>query len=114
MEYESRIYVVNYHEHSNWGEVLCMMNLSKMWVEFRDLFANPVDYEVFLEGEYNELAKEDLYGEVLKDTPIQTVIDWTEDKIRYDAYRRLEPLLATLKGFDPSRWDDLRVIHYGY
>lgn len=115
MGYESRIYVVDYHKRTNWGEVICMMNMCVMDPNkgFADLFKDGVDYDVFLQnGDYPTV--EDNYGDPITDTSIQSVIDWLENNVKENDYRRLSPCLAMLKGFEPQQWDDLRVVHYGY
>lgn len=115
MGYESRIYVVDYHKRTNWGEVICMMNLCCMDPKsgFWNLFKSKVNYETFLSSG-DVPTTEDSYGEQLKDAPIQEIVEWFENATQRDSYRRLAPCLAMLKGFDPKRWDDLRVVHYGY
>lgn len=115
MGYKSRIYVVDYHQSTNWGEVLCMMNLCKIGYDgrFTGLFMRKVDYEVFIDNSH-EPTTEDDYGDPIEDAPVQDVIDFIENEASKNDYRRLAPCLAMLKGFDPQQWDDLRVIHYGY
>lgn len=121
MGYESRIFVVDYVEETNFGYPICMMNLSYMGRlncvknigYFEDLFTHEVDYMCYIDSSEHP-TKTDKYGDKIKDAPINIVIDWLEMASSEEYYRRVASCLAMLKGFNLSEWNDLRVIHYGY
>ncbi len=117
MGYESRIYVVEKSKELRYAEVIAMFNLCKMG-GFCNIFNEKIDYRVFLENK-DAPDTEDSYGDALKETTIEAVIDYIEYEIKEEkrngsVYRRLEPVLSLLKGFDKKRWDELSVIHWGY
>lgn len=113
MGYESRIYVVNVNESTSYGQVIARFDLSNAGFNFSYLFKKQVDFD-FYADDGNTKIKTDNYGEKLKSASIQDVIEWLETKGREIHYRRIEPLIGLLKGFDLSEWEDLRVVHYGY
>ncbi len=118
MGYESRIIVVDRHDqgHFVFAEKLAEIKMSKMGYGngWREMFSKPVDYKLFIDS-CNEDTDKDCYGEHLKSTNIQTVVDWLETEIQNgNKYRRLQVLLSLLKGFDESQWTELQVVHYGY
>ena len=113
MGYESRIYVVNVNKSISYGEVIARFDLSKIGNGFSDLFKNPVDFHFYAEDGDTIITK-DSYGDEVKTASIQDVIEWLETKGREIHYRRIEPLIGLLKGFDFAEWEDLRVVHYGY
>jgi len=123
MAYESKIYVVKRKANATgiYGEIIamydcCAMGGTRGWTE---MFTENVKYDVFIDS--NDIpTKEDMYGDELKETSIEKVIEWLEMEIKYlesknDYYRRLPPLLAMLKGFNLTDWQNgLYIIHYGY
>ena len=121
MGYESKIYVVQRekNEKNYYGQIIAMFDLCNMGYGngWKELFKTEVKYDVFIENG-NEETKKDCYGETLKEAPIEAVIEWLENYIaRGETYRRLNPCLNMLKGFNLDEWgygDGLYIIHYGY
>jgi hypothetical protein len=114
MSYESKIYIINYHEKTDWAELICSVNMSNMGSNngWRELFKNKIPY-YFYDGDSK--IETDKYGEPLTYTSnIQNVVDWLEKEIKTNNYRRLPILLNLLKGFKLENWDDIHIIHYGY
>lgn len=120
MGYESRVYVMNVYRDFDilgkpYAERIAVFDLSCMGCDSRwtQLFQTPVDFAVFSpDGE--EPLEEDNYGDKLMSASIVDVISCLEDLETTEHYRRIPPLLALLKGFEPSEWNDLQVVHYGY
>ena len=126
MAYESRLFIVNRRESTNWnpllgkdvdwvyGENIADIKMSAMRnEEFYALFDKEIDYKLFIDN--NEIdTDKDKYGEHLKYAKISTVVAWLEEELTKSNYRRLQPLLGLLRGFDERKWDELQVVHYGY
>ena len=124
MGYESRVYVMQRNEftlENNKGEdvrfvhagEIARFDMSKMVPEFRDLFTEEADFDVY--GDGGESIKEDCYGAELTYAPVGKVIKWLEAEAERDDYRRLKPLLAFLKAAELESWDgELVAVHYGY
>lgn len=128
MGYESKLYIVNRHDFRPsydhvWGEIVATFDLSKMGYsnhEFYDAFTKEIDYEFYLPtcddngNEVMDFVNTDCYGTHMKSADLKTVIRALEICEERDHYRRLPPLIAMLKAFDESEWDELQVVHYGY
>ena len=57
----------------------------------------------------------DRYNKPLTEASITTIIEYLENyKNSKEYYRRINPLLGLLKGFDCSGWNNLTVLHYGH
>ena len=121
MSYESRIFVVERNEIENrdgtsyvYAEKIADVKMCSMYNGFRDLFDKEVDYELYIDSGEKSTSI-DMYGDKMKYTDVQTVIDYLEKLINSgETYRRLSLLLGMLKGIDTSQWNDIQVVHYGY
>lgn len=122
MGYESRLYIVEkgnvlYDDDMRWGEVIAQFNMCVCPSIYKLRNGKKTDCFIF-EGE-NRIIK-DRYEERLTEEKIEVVIELLEKDIADgEDYRRLFPLLASLKSFkeqqDMGIWDkDLVVLHYGY
>ena len=120
MGYESRLYIVQkhtYHERKSdgkvWGEIIAIFNLC---VVDLDLHKYPHTNCYIYSDDGNTTIEEDKYGVPLKEIPIPDMIEYIEEiqKTEDGSYRRWQPCLQLLKGFDESQWDKLVVLHYGY
>ena len=115
MGYESKLFIVERKDHDNWvyGEVIAEFRLCCMGSDFlhEKIFTKPIDFEMFVGDKY---VTEDKYGEHCCYTAIDNVIAVFEELVSKSNYRRLQPCLALLKGFDPHQWRELVVVHYGY
>lgn len=124
MGYESKIYIVEKTKYS-WDEengmkyarVLAMFDVSKFY-ELSDWFRNkPGTKHYFYADDGDTQIIEDRYGDTLKEASVKEVIDRLERIIENgNDYRRIFPLLATLKVFEEqsNHWGNIAVLHYGY
>jgi hypothetical protein len=120
MGYESRLYVINKStlaEDINgkkmyWAEVVATFNLCVAGTVI-EMCEYPETDAYFCDG--NILVTEDKYGEPLKEVPVKDAIEIISKAAKQEHYRRFEPCLNLLKGFDLSEWGgNLAVLHYGY
>ena len=121
MSYESRIFDVERSEFENrdgtsyvYAEKIADVKMCSMYNGFRDIFDKEVDYELYIDSGEKSTST-DMYGDKMKYTDVQTVIDYLEKLIDSgETYRRLSLLLGMLKGIDTSQWNDIQIVHYGY
>lgn len=118
MGYESKLYVVDKHHHMKWrdkfwGEVIATFDLCKVYnLDFGKFPAT--DCYIYADDGNTEI-REDCYGDPLREIPIKDAIKMLEEVIKkVDYYRRYQPCLSLLKGFNPDDWEDLVVLHYGH
>lgn len=100
--------------------------------DFSKIFTKPIDFEIYGD-DGDTLMTEDLYGDTLKYTDINTVCDYLKKELgetKDNPYRRSIMLYDILKSFkrNKKRWkakykdstgktlyiNDLVVVHYGY
>ena len=113
MGYESRLYVAEHYPKSNWMEIIASFDLCKMYVNgFRELFKTEITKEVWFG--HGDCVLEDMYGDVIKYADLEDVAKFLEDNCREMKYRRIEPCIKLLRGFDKSEWGKLVVLHYGH
>ena len=129
MGYESKIYIIEKTNYS-WAEEngmkyarvlamfdLAMFDVSKFY-ELSDWFRNkPATKHYIYADDGDTQIIEDRYGDTLKEASVKEVIDRLERIVENEEdYRRIFPLLATLKAFElhSDQWDDIAVLHYGY
>lgn len=130
MGYESRIYIVDKsithktregktfppitnNSGKRYAEVIASVDMCKMG-DFSDIFKVETDCYIYGNDGNTEIEK-DCYGDPLKEAPLPDVIAYLEKYARSrEYYRRINPLLSLLKGFNPSDWNALTVLHYGY
>lgn len=122
MGYESRLFVVNKtNQHGGddkskivWAEKIASFNLCKVCDVSDKMRKYPATNAYIYADDGNTEIVSDAYGEPLREIPISDAIKIIEDAAKIDNYRRFAPCLQLLKGFDPSEWGDLVVLHYGY
>lgn len=122
MGYESRLYIVDktsiYDHDKNMvlGEVIAMFNFSKVDPVTNKFFNYPDTDTYIYSDDGNTRILEDSYGEKLKEIPIDDAIKIIEKAAEENHwnYRRWEPILGLLKGFNKKKWSNLVVLHYGY
>ena len=113
MGYESRLYIADYHKTTNHMEVIASFDLCKMYIGgWKDLFKKPITTEVWLG--IGDAVLKDMYGDVIKYADLEDVARFLEENCRDMKYRRIEPCIRLLRGFDKSEWGDLKVLHYGH
>ena len=121
MGYESRLFVVSksdtpYDDWYVWGQLIATLNLSRISDKMLShICEHPVTNCCFYDG-FSEMVLKDKYGKPLREVPVGKMIEYLEEAIKEDDYRRYPPALAILKAFDsdPVKWKDLVVLHYGY
>ena len=117
MGYESKLYVVDKHHwkwsNESWGEVVALFDLCKVYnLDFKKY--PPTDCYIYADDGNTEI-REDKYGDPLREIPIKDAIQMIEEAIeKENYYRRYQPCLSLLKGFNPNDWEDLVVLHYGH
>ena len=116
MGYESKLYVVDKHNwkgcDGRWGEVIASFDLCCVPINFAHYPAT--DCYIFSD-DGNTKITEDKYGSPLEEVPVKDMIDMIETEIKNDKdYRRYQPCLNLLKGFDLNRWENLVVLNYGH
>jgi hypothetical protein len=124
MGYESRLYVVQKMGWTNekkktFAQVIAMFDLCQYY-SLSDVLRNKPETNcyIFSDDGKSEITK-DRYGMPLTESDVKTVIDILEKDIaRGENYRRILPLLSTLKVFEKQQqeglWDHIVVLHYGY
>ena len=122
MGYESRLYVV---EKNDWwtgfdgkkrkyGEVVAMFNMCVAPdVSCKMRRYEPTDAFI-ISDDGNTTILEDKYGDALCEVPLEDAIRILEEAAKGETYRRFDPCIQLLKGFDPAKWHKLVVLHYGY
>lgn len=119
MSYESRLYVVNKSnlEHTVgdrkmvWGEVVAVFNLCQV-PEVAYAFRNAGATDVYFYGPDGEVVSDD-YGEPLSELPLEEAARVIEEASKKNNYRRYNPCLQMLRGFNRDQWGELVVLHYG-
>ena len=124
MGYESKLYVVQKRtmvneEGKTYAQVIAMFDMGKYYSLSNVLRNKPETNCYFYADDGNTQITEDRYGKPLTESDIKTVIDILEKDIaKGENYRRILPLLSTLKAFEKQiqegLWDDIVVLHYGY
>ena len=120
MGYESKFYIVkkcDMHTGKNgkkWAMNIASFDMRKIgsssW-----LSRYPETEYYFYADDGNTEVVEDCYGEPLKEIPISDLIDILENDPEMQEYRRTEPFLALLRGFDQNKFNNnLVVLHYGH
>lgn len=123
MGYESRIYIVSktsvYDEEDAkwWGEQIAVFDMGKYPSLANLMRSKPTtDYYIYADDNNTHII-EDRYGEQLTEASVSDVISVLEkDVANGKNYRRIFPLLATLKSFEEHKeqWGEIAVLHYGY
>lgn len=122
MGYESKLVVVkkwNFESYS-FGETIAELNLSGMPNSFfpiNETFENELEEgkKIYMnDGEVSEVD-EDKYGERLRYTTPEKLIQVLHKCEGEEHYRRTEMAINLLRSFvrNPD-WDDIFVFHYGY
>jgi len=119
MGYESKLIVVkkwNCEEASSFGQTIAELNLSGMLPRFfpiEETFENEIEKPVFMDSEE---VTEDKYGDKLRYTSVEKLIDVLEECESNEHYRRTVMAINLLKSFLSKDWDsdDVVVVHYGY
>lgn len=119
MGYESKLYVVQkltrFEENGmRYGVIVASFDLCKVSSVAHDIRSYPKTDTYFYSDDGNTQIVEDLYGKPLTEIPIPDMIQILEKASSEIHYRRFNPCIQMLKGFDLSEWKDLVVLHYGH
>ena len=121
MGYEMKFYIVkkghftlNKDKTHYWASIIAMFNYCQDsdladWID-----ENGKDTDQFITINENDTTT-DCYGKSLKEVSLPDMISYLE--ANPSDYRRYQPFLNLLKGFNESEWDDsdgLAVLRYGY
>ena len=124
MGYESKLYVVQKmgwinEKKKTFAQVIAMFDMCQYYSLSNVLRDKPeTNCYIYSDDGESEIT-EDKYGRPLTESDIKTVIDILEKDIaKGENYRRILPLLSTLKAFEKQiqegLWGDIIVLHYGY
>ncbi len=121
MGYESKIYIVEkssiIDEGKKFAQVVAMFDLEKISFLSDKLRNKPATDCYIYADDGNTRIVEDCYGKPLTETTIDDVISILDNAVSSgDNYRRIFPLLATLKALEQhsEQWRNLAVLHFGY
>ena len=123
MGYESKLYVVEKandtlpYEEMRYCHVIAMFDMCKFYPLSCVANTYPKTECYFFADDGNTRVLEDMYGDPLREIPIEDVIEIIEMEIDGgDNYRRMYPILAALKELKKKshQWGELVVLHYGY
>lgn len=124
MGYESRFYIIEKTDKSDWSKreingkslywsrMICRFDMGKIYDVSDRLFKYP-ETEYFIYGDSEEIT-EDMYGKPLKEIPLADMVDIVEKAMEHDYWVRYEPFIACLKAFQKTYGDSVAVLHYGY
>ena len=120
MGYESKFYIVNKSDFIvdedgyYYAEKIAMFDLCKVPELHNKIKDYPkADIYIFSDDGNTEI-KTDAYGEKLIEIPVSDMIKFLEEILIRDNYRRYNPFLQMLKGFNLSEWSNLTILHYGH
>ena len=120
MGYESRFYVVDTsyrlqdEEGYYYGEKIAMFDLCKV-PELHNKIKDYPKTNIYIYSDDGDTEiKTDAYDNELIEIPVSDMIKFLEEMLIGDNYRRYNPFLQMLKGFDLSQWSNLTILHYGH
>lgn len=119
MGYESKLFIVekcglDVEKGMRYGVLVAMLDLCGCpAVSDRMRRYEKTDTFFYTTGA-EEPVVEDLYGEPLKEIPLADAIKIVREAAENDEYRRFKPCLSLLEGFEPEKWKELVVLHYGH
>lgn len=114
MGYESKLIIVDRHVWDSgyaFAEMIAEFRMCCLPWNHREIFKTPIDFDLYVGC---EAVRKDCYGEHCKMAKPEVVVDALEKMAREEDYRRYNPIIQMLKGFDSNQWEDLEVVHYGY
>jgi len=120
MGYESKFIVVEKSQYQMinercWSEVICIFDMCKMYYNgpFHKIIykLRETDCFFYFPGKEEPII-EDLYGNKIKECTVPAMIKILEKENK--EYRRIQPFISLLKGFDLDKWGNLMVLHYGH
>ena len=119
MGYENRLYVVDYHERTDWAEVIAVFNLCKTgYRKTYELFREkaekiPEGFKMY-KIDSDDVLEEDSYGERLTFASIDDTLAAIKDDEEYEHYRRFTPVIAFLESIKNENYQNLIVVNCGY
>lgn len=122
MGYESKIYIgekssIKDNDGMTYVQVIAMFEMCKMG-NLINVFDRKTDCYFYADDGSTKVL-EDMYGDELREAPIEDFIYVLEDAVDSgEDYRRIFPLLSTLKTIyeqqKNGRWKDIVLLHYGH
>ncbi len=122
MGYESKIYIAEKgslkdQNGMTYVSVIAMFDMCKIG-NLVNVFDKKTDC-YFYADDGNTKVLEDMYGDTLKESTVEDVINVLEEAVDSgENYRRIFPLLSALKTIHEQqmdgRWKEIVVLHYGY
>ena len=123
MAYESRIIVVSKFNTKGYDEEvkdfyaceeLARINLCRIDDEVLGRIKSYPASDCYIWDQGKPRAK-DYYGDLMTEIPLKDAIKIFAYATSISDYRRYEPCLSLLKGFDTAGWEDsVVVLHFGY
>ena len=125
MGYESKLIIIK-KSHLNsdpdcnnkvWAEKIAEVRLC---VVDDEVYSKIQDYPITNSYYYEHLVDEpilkDMYGDELREIPLEDCIEILETANKKDPYRRYTIALGLLKSFNKNDWrdGDIVILHYGY
>lgn len=122
MAYESKIIVVDKYDTKGFDEKvadfygcqeIASIKLSCIDDEILGMIQEYPETDCYIWDD-GEPTHTDKYGKGMTEIPLEEAVKiFIHAKNCFD-YRRYSPCAGLLMGFDPKRWDNLVVLHYGY
>jgi len=120
--YESRFYVVEKSsfikpEPGNmvFSSIIACFSMSKMGYRSKTMklveISLPTNCYIYADDGNTQIIK-DRYDDKLKDVDMGALIKCL--KADDDGYRRIKPFIAFLESLDLSKWDQIKILHFGY
>jgi hypothetical protein len=120
MEYKSKLYIIENYKRLKlskenpkyYAKVIATFDMSEF--NFGNIFKKKTNCYIYADDGNTEIL-EDTYGEPLKESNFEKVINYLENyRNTEEHYKRVMPLLGLLKGFDIGEWDNLTILRYGH
>lgn len=122
MGYETRVYVVDkkcatFPDKKYWGQVISMIDVSNFPTVSDFMRKQPATDCYIYSDDGSTQILEDRYGQPLKECDVEDLFAIVDKAVTDgEDYRRVFPLHAMLKSFvdNKHRWQNLKVLHFGY
>lgn len=117
MGYESRLYVAEKsdYEYADYAfaDMIARYDLCCA-PDVADAFLKYPATRCHLYDDMGEEITEDMYGNAIREIPIDDAITIIKAAAKKEKYRRFKPILTLLKALDPDEWGEIVVLHFGY
>ena len=120
MGYEHKLIIVDQHDHvindsgNSWAEVISILNLCKADIPVSKFFRESNCY-IYFDGDGDTYVTEDGYGDQLTECiDVPGFLDWLKLQYAEDKYRRFAVAIALIEACYKQKWNNLKILHYGY